>query len=337
MRGEKKVEAVKSPQEDVVIIGGGPCGLAAAAALQDEGVNPLVIEKGCIVNSIYHFPTFMQFFSTPELLEIGGVPFLITREKPTRQEALEYYRQVAARRNIRVHTYEKVTGVEGADGRFVVRTERRNGEKIAYRAKKVIVATGYYDNPNRLGVPGEELDKVFHYFKEAHPYHGLKVAVIGGKNSAVDACMELQRAGAEVTMIYRGTDYSPSIKPWVRPVFESLVNKGKITVLWNARVKRITERALVVEQDGRERELANDFVFALIGYRPDRALLQSMGVAVDEETGAPVHDPESMETNVPGIYIAGVVAAGYDANSIFIENGRFHGAAIARHLIPRLG
>ncbi|WP_286886799.1 YpdA family putative bacillithiol disulfide reductase [Aneurinibacillus sp. UBA3580] len=322
--------------EQVIIIGAGPCGMSAAAELQNKGINPLIIEKGCIVNSIYGYPTFMNFFSTPELLEIGGIPFVISHEKPTRQEALTYYREVAARREFRIHTYEKVDAVDKQeDGTFTVRTTKRNGEHAEYRTRFVVIATGYYDNPNYMNIPGEDLPKVSHYFKEAHPYQGMKVAVIGGKNSSVDAAMDLYRAGADVTWIYRGSEYSPSIKAWVRPVFESMVNKGWIKAMFGTEVKSIHEDHIIVEQDGQEMKIENDAVFAMTGYRPDRTFFHALGVTVREETGEPEHNPETMETNVPGVFVAGVIAAGNDANVIFIENGRFHGGILAKEITRR--
>jgi thioredoxin reductase (NADPH) len=323
--------------EQAIIIGAGPCGLSAGAELQKRGVEPLIIEKGCIVNSIYGYPTFMNFFSTPELLEIADVPFIISHEKPTRQEVLGYYREVAERRNLRIHTYEKVDEVQKqADETFVVRTTKRNGERAEYRTRFVVIATGYFDNPNYMNVPGEELPKVSHYFKEAHPYHGMKVAVIGGKNSSVDAAMDLYRAGADVTWIYRGETYSPSIKAWVRPVFESMVNKGWIRAMFSTEVKSIHENHIVVQRDGQEETLENDVVFAMTGYRPDRKFFTSLGVTIREESGEPEHNPDTMETNVPGVFIAGVIAAGNDANVIFIENGRFHGGVLAEEIARRI-
>ena len=322
--------------EQVIIIGGGPCGLSAAAELQNKGIDPLIIEKGCVVNSIYGYPTFMNFFSTPELLEIADIPFVVTGEKPTRQEALTYYREVAQRRKFRLHSYEWVEAIERReDGTFAVRTTKRDGAQAKYEARFVIIATGYFDNPNLLGVPGEELSHVSHYYKEAHPYQGMKVVVVGGKNSSVDAAMELYRAGADVTWIYRGETYSPSIKAWVLPVFESMVNKGWVTAMFNTTVTRIEEGQIVVAENGEERVLEADAVLALTGYHPDRTFFGSLGVEVREETGEPEHNPETMETNVPGVFVAGVIAAGNNANVIFIENGRFHGGLIAEEIAKR--
>lgn len=314
---------------DYLIVGAGPCGLSAAVELKKRGFNPLVIDKGCIVNSVYGFPTFMNFFSTPELLEIGGLPFITQGEKPNRLEALKYYRAVAVHYDLDIHQYETVTRIEREADRFIVHTAKQNIRKVHYAAARIIIATGYFDNPNLLNIPGENLDKVHHYFKEAHPYFGLKAVVIGGKNSAVDAAMELEKAGVDVTMVYRRPAFTKSVKAWIKPVIESAIEKGRIRMYWNARVTEIKPDTVVVEQEGVRFELENDVVFALTGYSPDRSLLEQLGVNINEETGVPEHDPDTMETNIPGVYIAGVLAAGYDANSIFIENGRFHGVTIA--------
>lgn len=319
-------------EEKIIIVGGGPCGLAAAIALQDVGYRPLVIEKENIVNSIYHFPTHQTFFSTSDRLEIGGVPFITENRKPKRNQALAYYREVVTRKQVRVQTFEKVEQVEKQDdGTFLVQTT-----KGQYRAEYVIVATGYYDNPNYMNIPGEHLPKVTHYFKEAHPYYNTDCVVIGGKNSSVDAALELVKAGARVTVLYRGSGYSPSIKPWILPEFDSLVRKGIIKMEFNAHVKEITEDAVIYEVGGELKKIKNDFVFAMTGYHPDHEFLKKMGVGVDPETGRPLYDPETMETNVRGIFIAGVIAAGNDANEIFIENGRFHGEQIAACIAPGL-
>jgi thioredoxin reductase (NADPH) len=322
--------------EDVIIIGAGPCGLSVATELQKQNIDPLVIEKGCIVNSIYNYPTFMQFFSTPDVLEIGEMPFLTRNEKPTRQEALQYYRTVVSRKNLRLRAYEKVILVEPKKDYFSIKTTDPHGVTAEYTTKYVILATGYFDQPNWLGIPGEKLPKVSHYYKEAHPFQGLKVAVIGGKNSAVEAAMDLERVGADVTMIYRGESITDSVKAWVRPVFESLLQKGRIRMLWKSQVQEISERSIKVSVDGTAAEIENDFVFALTGYRPNRKMLTSIGVEIDAETYIPHYNPDTMETNVPGLYIAGVMAAGYDANVIFIENGRLHGEPIANDLASKL-
>ncbi|MDQ1145231.1 thioredoxin reductase (NADPH) [Bacillus sp. SORGH_AS 510] len=316
--------------EDIIIIGGGPCGLAAAISLQEIGKKPLIIEKGNLVNSIYHYPTHQTFFSTSEKLEIGEVPFVTDTYKPKRNQALVYYREVAKRKQLRIHSFETVTKVLKDGEFFQVETS-----KATYSARYVVVATGYYDHPNYMNVPGEDLPKVFHYFKEAHPYYDKDVCVIGGKNSSVDAAIELVKAGARVTVLYRGESYSPSIKPWILPEFESLVKNGIVKMEFQAHVKEISENHLVYIKDVKENTIPNDFVFAMTGYHPDHLFLKKMGVQIDEETGRPIINQETMETNIDGIYIAGVIAAGNNANEIFIENGRFHGGQIASSIVEK--
>ncbi|MEO2074276.1 MAG: YpdA family putative bacillithiol disulfide reductase [Bacillus sp. (in: firmicutes)] len=316
--------------EDIIIIGGGPCGLAAAISLQEIGKKPLIIEKGNLVNSIYHYPTHQTFFSTSEKLEIGEVPFVTDTYKPKRNQALVYYREVAKRKQLRIHSFETVTKVL-KDGEFF----RVETSKATYSARYVVVATGYYDHPNYMNVPGEDLPKVFHYFKEAHPYYDKDVCVIGGKNSSVDAAIELVKAGARVTVLYRGESYSPSIKPWILPEFDSLVKNGIVKMEFQAHVKEISENHLVYIKDDKENTISNDFVFAMTGYHPDHQFLKKMGVQIDEETGRPIINQETMETNIDGIYIAGVIAAGNNANEIFIENGRFHGGQIASSIVEK--
>lgn len=362
--------------EDVVIIGAGPCGLSAAAELQDQGFDPLVIEKENVVHSIACYPTNLEFFSTPALLEIADVPFITPHPKPSRLEALNYYRTVSERREMRIRRYERVTAVErvkgladdvaadigsrsGAnisadeEGHFIVRSVRRSGEALETRARAVVVATGYFDHPNRIGIPGEDLPHVTHFFREAHPYAGMRVVIIGGSNSAVDAAMELERVGARVTVVYRGESVSSNIKPWVRPLFDGMVAKGRIDLRLQSRVVAIRPDEVTVQQGGTsepdgERESANpgsagqetlgcDFVLALTGFRPDRGFLRAMGIHAPDGDIPPTHDPDTMETNVPGLYLAGVVSTGRDANEIFIESGRFHGRKIAAHLAGKRG
>nr|WP_257347746.1 YpdA family putative bacillithiol disulfide reductase [Pseudalkalibacillus decolorationis] len=321
---------------DAVIVGGGPCGLSTAIELEKVGLNPIVIEKGNIVQSIYNYPTHQQFFSTSEKLEIGEVAFVIEQRKPKRNQALAYYREVVKRKKITVLPFEKVLTVEQRSRKeFTVSTEKTDQTRQTYVTPYVVIATGYYDHPNMIGVPGEDLDKVFHYFKEAHPYFDRDVVVIGGKNSAVDAALELEKAGARVTVIYRGSEYSSSIKPWILPEFEGLVRKGTVNMEFNAEVIKITPHAIIYNVDGVQKELRNDFVFAMTGYHPDHAFLTKMGIHIEPETGRPAFNLENMETNVKGIFIAGVIAAGNNANEIFIENGRFHGKLIADEIRKR--
>ncbi|PZE21761.1 YpdA family putative bacillithiol disulfide reductase [Paenibacillus xerothermodurans] len=319
--------------EEIIIVGAGPCGLSAAIELQRLGIQPLIIEKQVVAHSIYLYPTYMQFFSTPELLEIGDIPFTTPNEKPTRLEALHYYRNAASHSALRIQPYHTVNDIaKQADGTFSLEVTSRTGEASVVKARYVIVATGYFDHPNLLGIPGEELAKVTHYYREAHPYTGTKVVIIGGNNSAIDAALDLMRAGAEVTVVYRGEGYSPNIKPWVLPIFESMVNKGRINMHFQSQVIRIDERSVTIRHNGVEREISNDFVLALTGFRPDRRMLVSAGARINEESTAPVHDPDTMETTVPGLYIAGVAASGSNANEVFIETGRLHGGKIARHI-----
>ncbi|WP_088069238.1 YpdA family putative bacillithiol disulfide reductase [Gottfriedia luciferensis] len=316
---------------EAIIIGGGPCGIAAYLALKNKGISALIIEKGNIVHTLSRFPTHQTFFSTSEKLEVGNIPFIIEGRKPKKHQALAYYRDVVKRNNINIHSFEEVKKVTNQQN-FVIESVTAGGQEKRYEANAVIVATGYYDQPNYLSVPGEQLDKVSHYFFEGHKHFNQKVVVIGGKNSSVDAALELEKCGAEVTVLYRGNAYSPSIKPWVLPEFEALVRSEEIKMEFNANIIEIKEKSVVYEQNGKQFEIENDYVFAMTGYHPDHTLIKSMGVKVDDETGRPLFNPDSMETNIEGIYIAGVIAAGNNANEIFIENGRFHGDLIANHL-----
>jgi thioredoxin reductase (NADPH) len=316
--------------EDIIIIGGGPCGLAAAIAMKEIGKNPLIIEKGNVVNSLYHYPTHQTFFSTSEKLEIGNIPFITEHYKPKRNQALVYYRDVVKRKELRINAFETVNNVSKQNDLFLIRSN-----KGSYKSRFLVVATGYYDHPNYMNVPGEDLPKVFHYFKEAHPYFDQDVCVIGGKNSSVDAALELVKAGARVTVLYRGQEYSPSIKPWVLPDFEALVKNGTITMEFNAHIKEITGDKVIYLKDNLEKVIDNDFVFAMTGYHPDHHFLKTMGIEIDEMTGRPLYNPDTMETNIENIFIAGVIAAGNNANEIFIENGRFHGNQIAAAILEK--
>lgn len=317
---------------DALIIGGGPCGLSAAIELKEIGLQTVVIEKGNIVNAIFNYPTHQTFFSTSEKLSIGDVPFIIEGRKPKRNQALVYYREVVKRSGIKVQPFETVEHVERneQDGSFSVKTS-----KGYYQAKYVIAATGYYDQPNPLNVEGAKLPKVMHYFKEGHPYFDQDVLIIGGKNSAVDAALELHKAGSRVTVSYHGTSYSKSIKPWILPEFDGLVRKGEITMLFDSMVDKITDTSVELTVNDQKETIPNQFVFAMIGYHPDHGFLKSMGISIDPVSGRPTFNEETMETEVDNLYIAGVIAAGNNANEIFIENGRFHGQQIAEAIAKK--
>jgi len=311
--------------------------LACAIEIQQRGGRVILLEKGCLVNSLYHYPPHMTFFTTPELLEIGNLPMTSIREKPTRTEALKYYRRVTQHYRLDVRQYERVRRMEGQDGDFRVWTTRRGGRTGCHQARKIILATGYYDLANRLNIPGEDLPKVMHYYQEPHPYYDMDVAVIGGKNSAAIAALDLFWTGARVTLIHRRAELSSSIKYWIKPNLENRLKSGEITGYLNTTVEEITEDCLRVRTPEGEKWLPNDFVFALVGYHPDLEFLGSIGIVFDPETRRPRTHPETLESDRPGVYLAGVLVAGMHTNEIFIENGRFHGAQIARDIAARLG
>lgn len=315
-----------------IIIGGGPCGLSAAIEQKKKGIETLVIEKGNVVESIYNYPTHQTFFSSSDKLSIGDIPFIVEESKPRRNQALVYYREVVKHHQLNIHAFEEVLTVKKMNNRFTITTT-----KDVYECKFLTVATGYYGQHNTLEVEGAELSKVFHYFKEAHPYFDQNVVVIGGKNSAVDAALELEKAGANVTVIYRGDHYPKAIKPWILPNFESLVNHEKITMEFNANVTQITEENVTYEKDGKTITIPNDYVFAMIGYHPNYEFLESIGIEINtnEYGTAPVYNRETYETNVENCYIAGVIAAGNDANTIFIENGKYHGGLITQNILTK--
>ena len=317
---------------DVLVIGAGPTGLACAIDAQRAGFRVVLVDKGCLCNSLYHYPAHMTFFTTPELLEIGNIPFPSPNPKPSRNEALQYYRQVAAYYKLDVRQYHRVEKVGGSDGDFVVDTRDRFDRAGALRARKLIVATGYYDLPNYLNIPGEKLSKVMHYYDDPHPYSGLDVLVIGGKNSAAIAALELWRHGARVTLVHRGPDIHRHVKYWIKPDIENRIKNGEVTAYFESQVVRVELDSVVLETPKGVKELKNDFVFALVGYHPDFEFLSSLGVESRGPDKLPVCDPETLESNVPGIYLAGVIVAGARTNEIFIENGRFHGQQIATDL-----
>jgi thioredoxin reductase (NADPH) len=321
---------------DVLAIGAGPTGLACAIEAQKQGFSALLIDKGCLVNSIYHYPANMTFFTTPELLEIGDLPFTTAHQKPTREEALQYYRHVAANYRLNVLQYQKVETVAGSDGKFLVTSTDRYEQICEWHARKIVVASGYYDRPNLLNVPGESLPKVFHYYREPHPYYDCDVVVIGGKNSAAEAALDLWRHGARVTLVHRGAELSSSLKYWLRPDLENRIRNGEIQARFRSTVREITPNSVVTLDPAGRETLKNDFVFALTGYHPDFDFLRSMGIELSSDQNRPVCDPETLESNVPGIYVAGVIVSGSRTSEIFIENGRFHGQQIAADLKRKL-
>ena len=313
---------------DVICIGAGPTGLACAIEAKREGMRPLVIDKGCLCNSLFHYPTNLVFFTTPERMEIGDLPLTTVGGKPTRAEALKYYRRAVEHYEIETRLYEKVERMEGHDGAFVVRTEDESGGKKDYSARKIIIATGYYDRPILLGVPGEDLPHVSHYFTEPHPYWNQDVVVIGGRNSAAEAALDLFRGGARVTLVHRGREMGKSLKYWVKPDIENRIRAGEVRAMFQTRVTRIEPGQVWVKNGDAEQAIPAAQVFAMTGYHPDFEFLVRQGIHLNPETKKPECDPQTLETNVPGIYVAGVVVGGKQTSDIFIENGRFHGRQI---------
>jgi thioredoxin reductase (NADPH) len=322
-----------SNDADLVIVGAGPCGLAAAVSAQRGGLKPIVIESGVVVSTIAAYPTYVRFFSTAEKLSIGGLPFVIATEKPTRRDALAYYRTVVTYFGIPVRQRERVTAIEGQSGGFTVVSRTAGGEERRTRAGAVVVATGYFGSPNKLGVPGEDLPHVSHVYREGHEAFLQDVIVVGGGNSAAEAALDLWRSGARVTLVHFGPTFDKKIKPWVLPDFTNRVKEGLITALWSSRVKAIEPGEVVLVGEGGEARVRADRVYVMTGFAPSLELLRATGVPIDAKTGIPSHDGETLETAVPGVFIAGVVVAGYDANKVFIENGRYHGDRIVARLL----
>jgi thioredoxin reductase (NADPH) len=321
---------------DLLVIGAGPTGMACAIEAQRVGLRAVLVDKGCLVNSLFHYPANMTFFTTPELLEIGDIPFSSPNQKPNRGEALEYYRKVAEHYALDIRQYERVERVDGSDGEFRVHTIDRFGQARCHGSQNLVIATGYYDLPNYMNIPGEGLTKVSHYYREPHPYYDNDVLVIGGKNSAAIAALELWRHGARVTLVHRGPAMHKNVKYWILPDIENRIRNQEITAFFDSQVLEIRERSVVVETPAGKIELTNDFVFALTGYHPDFDLLKSLGVEIGSGDCRPVCDSETLESNVPGIYLAGVIVAGARTSEIFIENGRFHGRQIAADLARKL-
>ena len=320
------------PAAEVVVVGAGPCGLAAAISLERAGFRALVFDAGCVVQAITEYPTHATFFSTAAKLSLGGLPFVTPEAKPTRRDALAYYRAVVQYFALSVRQFERVLAIQGHVGAFVVHTERR-GVVRQTAARAVVVATGYWGSPNVLNVPGEDLPHVSHLYRDGHAAFQQAVVVVGGGNSAAEAALELWRCGARVTLTHFGPTFDKRIKPWVLTDLNNRIAEGSIAECWNARVIRIDHEAVHVRLDGgEEQRLEADFVYLLTGFAPNVDLLRATGVAIDAVTGIPAHNARTLETSVPGVFVAGVVVAGYDANKVFIENGRFHGDAIVAHL-----
>ena len=332
------LEAAATQDEifDLLVVGAGPTGLACAIEAQKAGFRAALVDKGCVCNSLFHYPAHMTFFTTPELLEIGDIPFPSPNTKPSRNEALQYYRQVAAYYRLDVRQYQRVTRVTGADGAFTVHTVDRFGRPGAIETRKLALSTGYYDLPNTINIPGENLSKVHHYYVDPHPYFEMDVAVIGGKNSAAIAALELWRSGARVTLVYRGPEIPPHVKYWIKPDIENRIKNGEIKAYFGSNVVEVTPDTVVVETPEGRVTLRNDFVFAMTGYHPDFDFLEGLGVRFEGPDRLPVCDADTLESNVPGIYLAGVIVAGSRTNEIFIENGRFHGRQIAAALASKL-
>jgi thioredoxin reductase (NADPH) len=315
-------------QYDIIIVGGGPIGLTCGLEAKKKGLSYLILEKGCLVNSLYHYPVNMTFFSTSERLEIGGIPFVSNNAKPTRNEALEYYRRVAVSAELNIHLFEKAETVNKQDGVFQITTS-----KGVYTASNIIITTGFYDIPYLLNVPGEELPKVTHYYNDPHFYAFQKVLVVGANNSAVDAALETWRKGADVTMVVRKDEIGGRVKYWVRPDIVNRIKEGSIKAYFNSEVKEIREKEVVIHTPEGESTIENDRVIAATGYQPNLGFLQKLGIQLtDDAVHKPQYDPETHETNIPGMYLAGVICGGMDTHSLFIENSREHAVKIIAHI-----
>jgi thioredoxin reductase (NADPH) len=314
---------------EVVVVGAGPTGLACGIELKRRGIAAIMIDKGCVVNSIYHYPTNLVFFTTPELLEIGDIPMTSLNEKPVRAEALKYYRRVADHYRLDIRQYQRVENISGNDGAFVTHATDSHGCPHEYSSQKVILSTGYYDVPNKLNVPGEQLSKVIHYYKEPHPFYNHDVMVVGAKNSASIAALEMHWSGARVTMVHRGAGISSKVKYWIKPNIENRIKSGEIPAYFGSTLTEIFEDSVLISTPEGEKTLKNDFVFAMVGYRPDIQFLEQHGIRFNAALGRPYTDPDTLESDRRGMYLAGVLVAGMHTNEIFIENGRFHGKKIA--------
>lgn len=313
---------------DIVIIGGGPIGIACGLEAKKKGLTYLIIEKGPIVNSLFNYPSNMQFFSSSEKLEIDEIPFISTEAKPKRDEALEYYRRIVTTNKLNIHLFEKVESVDTSEEQFIISTE-----KSKYKASNIVVATGFYDLPKTLNIPGEGLPKVSHYYGNPHFYASQKLAVIGASNSAIDAALECYRKGADVSLIIRGAEVGHRVKYWVRPDIINRIEEGSIKAYYNSQVTEISEDKISIQSLDGSIEIANDFVLALTGYRPNFEFLQKMGIQLsDDEKKLPSYNPDSMESNINGIYLAGVICGGMETHKWFIENSRIHAKMIIKHI-----
>ncbi len=316
---------------DVIIIGGGPIGLACAIECHQAGLSYVVLEKGCLVNSLYNYPTTMTFFSTSERLEIGGVPFVSMSAKPTRSEALEYYRRVTQNKTLSVRLFEEVQSVEKVENSYQTTTK-----KSKYESEYLILATGFYDIPNTLGIEGENLPKVTHYYKDPHFYAFQKILVVGSNNSAVDVALETWRKGAQVTMVIREQEIGKSVKYWVRPDIENRIAEGSIKAYFGSEISKITENGVIISTEEGEISIENDWVLAMTGYKPNLPFLEKLGLKLSEdEQRKPEYNQTTMETNLPNVFIAGVICGGMDTRSLFIENSRVHAELIVRRILEK--
>ncbi|GAB6990368.1 YpdA family putative bacillithiol disulfide reductase [Paenibacillus pini] len=320
---------------DVVIIGGGPCGLATGLALQEKGMSYVIIEKEAIVNSIVNCPLDMRFYSTSDRLEIGNIPFLSQEVRPTRTELLKYYRLVTERQAINIKCFQQVNRISKDTDSITVHAVDRTGTTIPYQARMIVIATGIFDHPKRIGVDGENMSKVMHYYKEGHSFHGQDVTVVGGKNSAVEAAIDLYRNGARVTLVHRGDTVYKGIKPSLLLDIRNFIEKEKIKFYPSSSVEAITNTTVSVHTSEGLVTIPNDYVFSLIGYQPDTTMLQSIGIEIDSSTLVPTFNPETYETNIENVFLAGVVTGG-TTNRVYIEDGRFHGMKIAEEIERRL-
>ncbi len=316
---------------DLIIVGGGPIGIACGLEAKKNGISYLILEKGPIVNSLFNYPVNMQFFSSSEKLEIDEIPFISKEAKPKRNEALEYYRRIVTSNNLNIHLFENVTSIEKKEDVFEVETKKQK-----YKAKNVIIATGFYDLPNKLNVPGEDLAKVSHYYKDPHFYASQKLAVIGASNSAVDAALECWRKGAEVSMIIRGPEVGQRVKYWVRPDIINRINEGSIKAYYNTTVSEIQEKELILNTPDGSQQIENDFVLALTGYKPNFHFLEALGIHLSDDTKRlPSYNENTMETNIKGLYLAGVICGGMETHKWFIENSRIHAKIIMDHIVKK--